>query len=128
CYASEYIISVLNRIKPPYNVNQLTQLKALERLNKVDEVKEEVNTILQEREVLATALNDLQFIKTIFRSDANFILARVDDANKRYNELINKGIVVRNRTMQPLCEECLRFTIGTKKENEELINALKELQ
>lgn len=127
CYASEFIISILNKIKPPYNVNQLTQEKALDRLNRTDEVALEVSKILEQRQILEEALNSISFIETVFSSDANFILARVDDAIKRYSELIDKGIVVRNRTTQPLCENCLRFTVGTEAENKNLIKTLKEL-
>ncbi|WP_115461815.1 histidinol-phosphate transaminase [Winogradskyella aurantiaca] len=128
CFASEFIISVLNKIKPPYNVNQLTQTKALERLNDLTNVKDEVNTILKDRKKLFEALDDIGFIDEVYKSDANFILVRVDDANMRYKELISKGIVVRNRTNQPLCHNCLRFTVGTNTENKALIKALKELQ
>ncbi|WP_111682622.1 histidinol-phosphate transaminase [Winogradskyella tangerina] len=127
CYASEFIISILNKIKPPYNVNQLTQERALERLNRTDEVTLEVSKILEQRQILEKALNSISFIETVFSSDANFILVRVDDASKRYSELIDKGIVVRNRTTQPLCENCLRFTVGTEAENKNLIKTLKEL-
>ena len=105
CYASEFIISILNKIKPPYNVNQLTQDKALERLNNKSDVAQEVQLILQQRNQLREALAAVDFVETVFASDANFILARVDDANKRYSELIEKGVVVRNRTTQPLCKE-----------------------
>ncbi len=127
CYASEFIISILNKIKPPYNVNQLTQEKALDRLNKIDEVQKEVSIILEQRQALQQALESVPFIENVYPSDANFILAKVDDANKRYRELIARGIVVRNRTTQPLCENCLRFTVGTVEENEKLINVLNEL-
>ena len=127
CYASEFIISVLNKIKPPYNVNQLTQDKALERLSNLDAVKREVDVILNERGTLIKQLSDISFIKMTYPSDANFILAKVDDANKRYSQLIEKGIVTRNRTTQPLCENCLRFTIGTAEENKTLIKILNQL-
>lgn len=127
CYASKDIISILNKIKPPYNVNQLTQDKALERLNSLDEVHTEVNTILKEREQLVSRLSNISFIQTIYPSDANFILAKVDDANLRYNQLVDNGIVVRNRTTQALCENCLRFTIGTATENQKLIKTLNQL-
>jgi histidinol-phosphate aminotransferase len=119
---------VLNKIKPPYNVNQLTQDRALERLQNLQVVKKEVTSILREREQLNQALSEIDFITEVFDSDANFILARVDNANKRYKELISKGIVVRNRTTQALCENCLRFTVGTADENKRLIQVLKELQ
>jgi len=127
CYASEYIISVLNKIKPPYNVNQLTQDKALERLTSLDLVNQEVDTILNKRKQLTEQLSSITFIKTIYPSDANFVLAKVDDANKRYSQLIEKGIVVRNRTTQALCENCLRFTVGTAEENKILIKTLNQL-
>ena len=127
CYASATIISVLNKIKPPYNVNELTQQKALERVLAVDEVFDEVESILEERNRLMIALQEIKFIKEIFPTDANFVLVKVDDATKCYQELIEKGIVIRNRTTQPLCENTLRFTIGTSEENKKLIEALKEI-
>jgi len=127
CYASTAIISVLNKIKPPYNVNELTQQKALERVLAVDEVFDEVESILEERNRLMIALQEIKFIKEIFPTDANFILVKVDDANERYQELIKKWIVIRNRTTQPLCENTLRFTIGTSEENKKLVEALKEI-
>ncbi len=127
CYASEFVISVLNKIKPPYNVNQLTQEKAFERLKNINDVTYEVDFILKQREQLMIQLSGISFIQTVFPSDANFILAKVDDANKRYMQLIERGIVVRNRTTQPLCENCLRFTIGTAEENKTLIKTLNQL-
>lgn len=127
CYASTCIISVLNRIKPPYNVNELTQQKAIERLKKQKEVDTEVKSILKERETLVAALKTIGFVSKIYPSNANFVLAKVDDATKRYNQLIEKGIVTRNRTSEQGCENCLRFTVGTVEENNKLIKTLKEL-
>ena len=127
CYASKEIIKILNNIKPPYNVNELTQQKAIERLLKVDDVLAEVKKIKSERNQLIKELKQITFVKKIYSTDANFVLAKVDDATKRYNQLIAKGIVVRNRTTQPLCENCLRFTVGTGIENKKLITALKQL-
>ncbi|WP_116768948.1 histidinol-phosphate transaminase [Maribacter litoralis] len=127
CMASTEIIAVLNKIKPPYNVNQLTQDKAIERVLDINGVEEEVAKILTERSNLIEALKAVSFVKTIYPTDANFILAKVDDATLRYNQLLEKGVVVRNRTTQPLCENTLRFTVGTQKENKSLINALKTL-
>ncbi|MCA0153027.1 histidinol-phosphate transaminase [Winogradskyella vincentii] len=127
CYASGFIISVLNKIKPPYNVNQLTQDKALERLNEIKEVEDQIASILKERDLLISELNSISIIKTIYPSDANFVLAKVDEADLRYKQLIDKGIVVRNRTTQPLCKNCLRFTVGTPNENKTLIKILNEL-
>jgi histidinol-phosphate aminotransferase len=128
CYASKEIILVLNKIKPPYNINKLTQQKALERLSKPDVVTNEVQHILQQRNWLVAKLKTISIIEIIYPSDANFLLVKVDNATKRYNELIEKGIVVRNRANQPGCENCLRFTVGTKLENEKLIEALKTIR
>ena len=127
CYASEEIIGVLNKIKPPYNVNQLTQQRALQRVLNQDLVNKEVQQILDERDELINALNGLEFVKELYPTDANFVLAKVDDANKRYQQLLDKQVVVRNRSTQPLCENTLRFTVGTPEENKKLIAILKEL-
>ena len=128
CYASKEIVTILNKIKPPYNVNELTQQKAINRLQNMQNVEEEVEKIKQERNKLIKSLKEVSFIKIIYPTDCNFVLVKVDDATKRYNQLIEKGIVIRNRTTQPLCENCLRFTVGTSKENERLIQSLKELE
>lgn len=125
CYGNPKIIDVFNKIKPPYNVNELTQKKALERLQNIDVVKKEVEIIMEQREFLIKELKTINCVDKVFSSDANFILVRVDDANLRYKQLIDNGIVVRNRTTQPLCENCLRFTVGTKAENLKLISILK---
>ena len=127
CYGSPEVISVLNKIKPPYNVNELTQLRALERLSNPEKIKSEIASIIAQREELLKVLVDVKFVEIIYPTEANFILIKVDDANKRYNELIAKGIVIRNRTTQPLCENTLRLTIGTEKENMKLIEVLKQL-
>ncbi len=127
CYASEEVISVLNKIKPPYNVNELTQQKAKERLKDSDKIKQEIASIIEQREELLKVLLEVDFVEKVYPTEANFILAKVDDANKRYDQLIEKGIVIRNRTTQPLCENCLRFTIGTKEENTVVIRELKLL-
>lgn len=127
CYASEKIISTLNKIKPPYNINELTQQKAIERLLNIAEVSQEIKSIKEERNRLISELQNINFISKIFPTDANFVLVKVDNATKRYDQLIKKGIVVRNRTNQPLCENCLRLTVGITSENKKLINALKEI-
>lgn len=128
CYASEEIIKILNSIKPPYNINELTQQKAIERLSSKAAVEKEVSEIIQQRTLVLKALKALSFIKKIYPTDCNFVMVKVDDATKRYEQLIAKGIVVRNRTTQALCENCLRFTIGTVLENEKLILVLNELK
>ena len=127
CYASQEIIEVLNKIKPPYNVNELTQQKALERILAYDDVQEEVEAILQERDTMEEALKEVSYVENIHPSDANFLLVKVDDANKRYDQLIRKGIVIRNRTTQLLCENTLRLTVGTRAENKALLQAMLEL-
>lgn len=127
CYGSAEIISVLNKIKPPYNVNELTQKRAIERLGDTEKIKAEIESIITQREKLLKELLDVNFVEKIYPTEANFILVKVDDANKRYDKLIAKGIVIRNRTTQPLCDNCLRFTVGTAQENMKLIVALKEM-
>ena len=127
CYGSATVISVLNKIKPPYNVNELTQKRALERLENKDKIKSEIDIIIEQRERLLQVLLDIKFVQKIYPTEANFILVKVDDANKRYAELIAKGIVIRNRTTQALCENTLRLTVGTEQENKKLIEVLKQL-
>lgn len=127
CYASSEIISVLNRIKPPYNVNELTQQRAIQQLKLNDLTKKQVEDILTERKNLINQLNTVSYISKIYPTDANFVLVEVDDATKRYNQLIEKGIVIRNRTTQPGCENCLRLTVGTTFENKKLIKVMKEI-
>ena len=127
CYATKEIIEILNKIKPPYNVNQLTQTKAIEQLSNVEEVLEQVQKIIEQRNWLIKKFETIAFIKKVYPSDANFLLVKVDHANKRYKQLIGEGIVIRNRTNQINCENCLRFTVGTIKENQKLITALKTI-
>ncbi len=128
CFAAKAIIDLLKKVKPPYNVNQLTQDQALHGFGNQEAVVAHVQEILLEREQLFQALDALHFVQECFPSDANFILVRVDDANLRYKQLLTKGIVVRNRSNQPLCENTLRFTVGTPAENEKLIQVLKTLE
>ena len=127
CYGSPEVIAVLNKIKPPYNVNELTQQRALERLSNQSKIDIEIVSIIAQRDALLKVLKEVSFVEKIYPSEANFILAKVDNANKRYDELIAKGIVIRNRTTQPLCENCLRLTIGTEEENKKLMEALKKI-
>lgn len=128
CYASKEIIAVLNNIKPPYNLNDLSQKAALESLNNIEKFDGSLNLILSERKRLEQSLSNFQSIENIFPTDANFILARVDDANKMYAFLLDKKVIVRNRSTQYNCENCIRFTVGTKKENDRLLECLKEYE
>ena len=125
CYASSEIIAILNKIKPPYNINELTQKKGLKKLLNKNKVQHEIEKILEQREKLIEKLTSISFIEKIYPTDANFVLVKVDNAAKRYNQLIEKGIVIRNRTTQPLCENTLRLTVGTKSENKKLIEKLQ---
>ncbi len=127
CMASEEIISVLKKIKPPYNINELTQKHALKRLNGVSRIRLEIAEILNQKKLLMNVLKYVAYIEKVYPSDANFILVKVDNADKRYEQLLKKGIVIRNRSNQPLCENTLRFTIGTPEENIKLVMALKEI-
>jgi histidinol-phosphate aminotransferase len=128
CTASAEIIQILNKIKPPYNVNELTQKRALERVVDVVSVKKEIADILTQRTKLSKALLEVNFIEKMYNSDANFILIKVDNATLRYDQLLKKGIVIRNRTTQPLCENTLRLTVGTAEENRQLIEAFQSLK
>ena len=127
CYASKEIISVLNSIKPPYNVNALTQQKALDRFSRMDEIQKEIQRIKMQKELLLKELKQVDFVEKVVPSDANFLLIKVDNATKRYQQLIEKGIVVRNRSNQSLCENCLRISIGTEMENEKLIESFQSI-
>lgn len=125
-FASEEIIEVFNKVKPPYNVNQATQTLALEALEKVYMVNNWIRDTVKARGNLSNLLEELPFVDRVFPSDANFILVKTDNANAIYDYLASKGIVVRNRSKVELCDGCLRITIGTPEENQTLLNALKE--
>ena len=127
CYSSTKIISVLNKIKPPYNINQLTQQTALKALQNSIKTNNEIAIIISERNKLIIDLEEISFIVKVYPSDANFLLVKVDNAIVRYHQLVEHKIIVRNRTNLPLCENCLRFTVGTKEENKKLMNTLKLL-
>lgn len=126
-YASPEIIQVLTKIKPPYNVNSLSQTQAILSLDESNKLKEEVAALICLRTLLQEELPKLSYVEKVFPTDSNFILIRVDDANVRYQQLLSKGIVVRNRTNDPLCENCLRITIGTAEETNKLLTILKAL-
>ncbi len=127
CMSSKEITSVLNKIKPPYNINALTQKHALKRLHGISRIRLEIAEILNQKKLVMNVLKHVAFIEKVYPSDANFVLVKVDDADKRYAQLLKKGIVIRNRSNQPLCENTLRFTIGTPEENIKLVMALKEI-
>lgn len=125
-FASPEIIGILSKIKYPYNVNQLTQQQAMEMLHRYYEIERWVKTLKEERGNLEAEFARLPCVVKMFPSDANFFLVRVTDAVKIYNYLVGKGIIVRNRHSVSLCGNCLRVTVGTRIENEKLVEALKE--
>ena len=127
-FASRDIISFYNKVKYPYNVNMLTQQYALDMLGKYSEIADWVATLLHNRQLLVDELKTLQCVQRVYRTDANFVLVRVDDADALYDYLRTRGIIVRNRNRVEKCIGCLRITVGTAKEDEELINAIKDYE
>ncbi|MDX5438300.1 MAG: histidinol-phosphate transaminase [Pontibacter sp.] len=125
-FASSEIISVLDKIKPPYNINEATQELALQALEREVALKDMIEEIVQERELLMQALPGMAAVEHVYPSDANFILVKVKDANGMYNYLLEKGIVVRNRSSLAGCEGCLRISVGTLEENQQLLKAIAE--
>jgi histidinol-phosphate aminotransferase len=125
-FASEEIIEVMNRVKPPYNVNESSQQLALQALQNVQQVNEWIKETLAERDKLVLTLKDLSFVLDIYPSDANFILVKTTDAKGIYNFLVQHGIIIRDRSKVDLCEGCLRITIGTPQENKLLIETLQQ--
>jgi len=127
-FASEAIIGVLNKVKPPYNISQATQELALKALEEVGQVNDMIRALVSMRERLATDLVQLPLVKKVYPSEANFLLVKVTDPRGIYTYLIKKGIVVRDRSKVDLCEGCLRITVGTEEENRELLEALVAYQ
>jgi histidinol-phosphate aminotransferase len=127
-FASAEIIAVLDKIKPPYNINEATQELALQALTRTEALKDMVEEIVQERVLLTKALPALPTVEKVFPSDANFILVKVKEANGLYSYLLDKGIVVRNRSSLPGCEGCLRITVGTLEENQNLLQAIADFK
>ncbi|WP_306309363.1 histidinol-phosphate transaminase [Fulvivirga ligni] len=127
-YASEEIISLFNKVKPPYNINTLTQKAALEALNNEAKVKQEIQIILEQREWLKEQLSAISITEKIFPSDSNFLLVKFQDAKGLFDFLIEKEIIVRDRRKVRFGENCLRITVGTADENKKLITAIKTYQ
>lgn len=126
-FASKEIIGIMNKVKYPYNINLLTQQKALEILEDPYEVDKWARMILQERTRVMDAFKLLPITKKIYPTDANFFLVEVEDAQATYNYLVDNGIIVRNRNSVTMCGNCLRITIGSKSENAELLSALRTM-
>ena len=127
-FASPEIIAIFNKIKYPYNVNRLTQEEAMKVLKQPELIKAWVNTLLEERTRVMDEFVKLPCCVRVFPTDANFFLARVYEATQIYNYLVSEGIIVRNRTNVALCNDCLRITIGTKEENDALLDALRKVE
>ena len=125
-FAQKDVIDIFNKVKYPYNVNELTQKQAIEALKEPYDVDKWVKIILLERSRMADAFMMLPFCEKVYDSDANFLLVKVDNAQAIYDYLKANGIIVRNRTCVTLCNDCLRITIGSKGENNELLSALRQ--
>jgi len=126
-YASEDVISYMMKVKPPYNINSLTSRYAIKAFENLNTIQFKAEAIKKERKKLAAKLNKLSIVQNIYPSDANFLLVKIDNAKTIYNQLVKKDIIVRYRGHEPLCEDCLRLTVGTPDENKHLISALKEI-
>lgn len=124
-FANKEIIDLLNKVKPPYNINQLTQKTASQALDNQEQTQNYIKEILSERAILKTALSQLEIVTKVYPTDANFILAQFKNPRKIYDFLVSKGIIIRDRSRVILCDDCLRITVGTKTENQLLIKELK---
>ncbi|MDF2432059.1 MAG: histidinol-phosphate aminotransferase [Mucilaginibacter sp.] len=127
-FASEEIIEVMNKVKPPYNVNEASQQLALKALENIEQVNSWIKETLVQRDKLVLGIKDFDFVIDIYPSDANFILVKTTDANGIYNFLVERGIIVRNRSKVELCEGCLRITVGTPDENDILLETLQNFK
>jgi len=127
-FASEKIIDLFNRVKPPYNVNLSSQQLGIKALANIKEVNEKILNTIRQRNWVHDQLQQFNFVQIIYTSDANFILVKVDNADKLYQYLLLHRIIVRNRSKEPLCSNCIRITIGTEQENQQLINTLKSYE
>jgi len=128
CYASLDIIDLFNKVKPPYNINEASQHAGLEALKHTDYVNEWIRETVEQRAIITNVLKDFPFVKAVYPSDANFILVKVMDADALYEFLAANEIVVRNRSKETGCENCLRISIGTPEENKLLISTMKNYE
>jgi histidinol-phosphate aminotransferase len=125
-FASKEIIHIMSKIKPPYNINQASQELVLKALDEVEQVNEMIRVLVQERGRLEQAFNAMDLVEKVYPSDANFLLVKVKEAKKIYQYLLQRGIVVRDRSSVILCDNCLRITVGTERENNELLTAFEK--
>lgn len=127
-FASEEIIKILGRVKPPYNINQATQDFAMKALEEVGQVNDMIHELVSMREALKGVFEKIPVVEKVFPSDANFLLVKMKDARSIYEFLLTKGIVVRDRSNVKLCDDCLRITVGTEQDNTALVDALIDWQ
>ncbi|MDE3252447.1 MAG: histidinol-phosphate transaminase [Bacteroidota bacterium] len=125
-FASVAVIDILNKVKPPYNINQATQELVLKALEEVGQVNDMIRILVDMREALAEVFRSMPTVEKVYPSDANFLLVKIAEARKIYEFLLTKGIVLRDRSNVQLCEDCLRITIGTEKENTLLVDAMQD--
>lgn len=125
-FASPAIIAVLDKVKPPYNINQATQELVLQALEEVEQVNDKIRLLVDMRDALAEVFLSMPTVEKVYPSDANFLLVKVKEARKIYEYLLTKGIVLRDRSNVTFCEDCLRITIGTEKENTLLVDAMRD--
>lgn len=125
-FGGQPIIDYMNKVKYPYNINTATQNLALEALNEIDTINQWIRQTVEQKNVLMNALQQFPFVKTVYPSDANFILVKMSGAGNIYQYLSAQGIIVRDRSAVVLCEDCLRITIGTPEENQQLLTTLKK--
>ena len=125
-FASEAIIEILNKVKPPYNINQATQELVLKALEEVGQVNDMIHLLVDMRQALTEVFLSMPTVEKVYPSEANFILVKIKDARKIYEFLLTKGIVLRDRSNVNLCEDCLRITVGTEKENTILVDAMQD--
>jgi histidinol-phosphate aminotransferase len=127
-FASEDIVTIMNKVKYPYNINTLTQQQAISALRDQEQTDKQVKFLIQERQRMSAAIRMLPLCENVYPSDANFLLVKTLNAQSIYDTLVKRGIIVRNRHKITLCDNCLRITIGTKTENNELLAALRDIR
>lgn len=126
-FSTSVIIDLMNKVKPPYNINDATAGLALEALDKIDQINLQIKETVEERQRLSKTLEQIEQVEKVYPSDANFILVKFKNADDLYAKLLQNGIVVRSRTKVEQCEGCLRITVGTKEENTLLIDAIRQI-
>jgi histidinol-phosphate aminotransferase len=125
-FASDEVVAIMNKVKPPYNINQATQDLALKALEEVGQVNDMIKELVNMREALAEVFARIPIVEKVYPSDSNFLLVKMIEARRVFNYLITHGIVVRDRSNVQLCENCLRITVGTEEENTILVDSIAD--